>query len=466
VGLHGQTVFHDPRGGRSGVPLSAQIAEPSVVAQALECPVVSNFRMADVLEGGEGAPLVPRFDHHQFAAEKRDRVLLNLGGIANLTRLRPAAKIADVVAFDCGPGNMLLDGLASAIVPGRPSYDAGGALASRGHADEDVAREFLADPFILRRYPKSAGREEFGADYLARFLKRTEGLAVEDRLRTAVAITAGAVAQGIALTGGGNPDEVYVSGGGARNRALLEAIRNALPRCKVATTDALGVPVEAKEAMSFAFLRSNRSPAVRATCPQPRAPEGRSCLAPSRRRPRRVESTPRRAEAPVKALALAVAPLALALAAALSGGCAAPRACAPPRSRLRRPSRARQLPRLSRDRHPQRPRRTNGGRAAPPHRPRGRREAGRGLGLQGVGTGRAGRKEGRTGILGQAPSGRARRSGNDRRIPRGEPEPVGTFGVGDTLVLEPSFGGYSGWSGNWYRGSFRIYASSPAESRW
>jgi len=210
--------------------------------------------MADVLEGGEGAPLVPRFDHHQFVSEKRDRVLLNLGGIANLTRLRPAARIADIVAFDCGPGNMLLDGLASAIVPGRPTYDAEGALAAGGRADEDVVREFLADPFILRRYPKSAGREEFGADYLARFLNRTEGLKVEDRLRTAVEITAGAVAQGIAMTGGGVPDEVYVSGGGARNRALLGAIRKALPRCRVAITDVLGVPLEAKEAMAFAFL--------------------------------------------------------------------------------------------------------------------------------------------------------------------------------------------------------------------
>jgi anhydro-N-acetylmuramic acid kinase len=210
--------------------------------------------MADVLEGGEGAPLVPRFDHHQFSSKERDRVLLNLGGIANLTRLRRAATIAELVAFDCGPGNMLLDGLASAIVPGRPSYDAEGALAARGRVDEGVVREFLADPFILRRYPKSAGREEFGADYLARFLKRTEGLKVEDRLRTAVAITAGAVAQGVALTGGGVPDEVYVSGGGARNRALMEAIRQALPGCSAATTDALGVPVEAKEAMAFAFL--------------------------------------------------------------------------------------------------------------------------------------------------------------------------------------------------------------------
>jgi anhydro-N-acetylmuramic acid kinase len=254
VGLHGQTVFHDPHGIRSGIPLSAQIGEPSVVARALECQVVSNFRMADVLEGGEGAPLVPRFDYHQFASQKRDRVLLNLGGIANLTRLRAGATIGDVVAFDCGPGNMLLDGLVSAIVPGRPSYDAEGALASKGRADEGVVREFLSDPFILRRHPKSAGREEFGAEYLARFLARTEGAKVEDRLRTAVAITAGAVAQGVALTGGGAPDEVYVSGGGARNRALLEAIQDALPASTMETTDVLGVPVEAKEAMAFAFL--------------------------------------------------------------------------------------------------------------------------------------------------------------------------------------------------------------------
>ncbi|HZI89864.1 MAG TPA: anhydro-N-acetylmuramic acid kinase [Candidatus Polarisedimenticolia bacterium] len=254
VGSHGQTVFHDPQGKRSGVPLSIQIGEPSAVARAIGCRVVSNFRMADILEGGEGAPLVPRFDLHQFVSDASDRVLLNLGGIANLTRLKPNAQVEDVVAFDCGSGNMLLDAIMGSVGPAGSRYDDEGAEAARGTAARDVVDEFLADPFIARRPPKSAGREEFGASYLERFLARTAGLTLADRLRTAVEITAGAVARGVAQSGTGRPDEVLVSGGGAKNRTLLEALRRALPGSRVGTTEDLGVPVGAKEAMAFAFL--------------------------------------------------------------------------------------------------------------------------------------------------------------------------------------------------------------------
>ena len=254
VGFHGQTVFHDPRGERSGKRLTIQIGEASVVAAALGCPVVSNFRMADVLEHGEGAPLVPRFDYHQFASETRDRVLVNLGGISNLTRLRPGAPLGDLVAFDCGPGNMLLDGIVAALGPAGSRYDTGGALAREGRTAEDVVREFVAEPYFERRPPKSAGREEFGAGYLARFLARTESLDLADRLRTAAAITAAAVAKGVEMSGQGRPDEVFVSGGGAKNAVLVEEIRTRLRLPSIASTDALNVPVEAKEAMAFAFL--------------------------------------------------------------------------------------------------------------------------------------------------------------------------------------------------------------------
>jgi anhydro-N-acetylmuramic acid kinase len=252
VGYHGQTVFHDPHGLRSGVPVTIQIGDPAAVARAAGCPVVSNFRMADVLEGGEGAPLVPLFDWHQFSSVERDVALLNLGGIANLTRLRAGAPLDALMAFDCGPGNMLLDGITEELSKVR--YDAEGELAAAGRASEDVVREFLADEFIGRRPPKSAGREEFGGAYLTRFLDRTEGFALPDRLRTAVAITAGAVARGVALTGEPLPEAVYVSGGGVRNTTLMGAIEALLLGSAVSTTDALGVPAAAKEAMAFAFL--------------------------------------------------------------------------------------------------------------------------------------------------------------------------------------------------------------------
>ncbi len=254
AGYHGQTVFHDPHGDRSGKRVSSQIGEPAVIAAALGCPVVTNFRMADILAGGEGAPLVPRFDYHQFASEKRDRVLLNLGGIANLTRIPAGAGLSEIVAFDCGPGNMLLDGIIASQSSGGARFDAGGALAAAGHAAEDVVRDFLSEPFFTRRPPKSAGREDFGAGYLSRFLARTERMTVADRLRTAAAITASAVAKGIEMSGKGIPNEVLVSGGGARNETLLEEIRSRLRGPQVSTTESLGVPVEAKEAMAFGFL--------------------------------------------------------------------------------------------------------------------------------------------------------------------------------------------------------------------
>ena len=254
IGFHGQTIFHDPRGERSGHPLSAQIGDPTVVAHALRAPVVSNFRMADILEGGEGAPLVPRFDYHQFASDSSDRVLLNLGGIANLTRIPAGAPLGSIVAFDCGPGNMLLDSIVTAVQPGGPRYDEGGKIAASGRVIEDVAREFLSDSFFDRKPPKSAGREQFGDAYRDRFLGRTAAASLEDRLRTAVEITAGGVAGGIALSGNGAPHEVIVSGGGAKNPELLKAIAARLPGVAIRTSDELGVPSQAKEAMAFAFL--------------------------------------------------------------------------------------------------------------------------------------------------------------------------------------------------------------------
>lgn len=253
VGYHGQTVFHDPHGERSGKRVTAQIGEPAVLAAALGMTVVSNFRMADLLAGGEGAPLVPLFDYHQLASDTKDRVLVNLGGIANLTRLRPGAPLEETLAFDCGPGNMLLDGIVGALGPAGSRYDAGGALARPGRVAEELLRYFLSEPFFERTPPKSAGREEFGAGYLSRFIARTDGLSLADRLRTACALTAAAVVRGIEQSGTQRPSEIYVSGGGAKNATLVEEIA-ARARVPVASTEELGVPSEAKEAMAFAFL--------------------------------------------------------------------------------------------------------------------------------------------------------------------------------------------------------------------
>jgi len=257
IGFHGQTVFHDPRGERTGARVTAQIGEATVLAAALGLPVVSDFRMADVVAGGEGAPLIPRFDWNQFGAADTDRVLLNLGGIANLTRLPRGVTLDRLLAFDCGPANMLLDGVMEAVGPPDSRFDKGGDAAARGKADLSVIREFLADPYFDRPPPKSAGREEFGRAYRDRFLARTEGSSLEDRLRTAVGLVAASVVRGIAQStpaAGAAPDEIIVSGGGARNLTLLRAIEAAMPGTRVSGIAAHGIPEFAKEAMAFAFL--------------------------------------------------------------------------------------------------------------------------------------------------------------------------------------------------------------------
>lgn len=258
IGCHGQTVRHVPRASGGGEAFTLQIGSAARLAERTGLTVVSNFRDRDTAAGGEGAPLVPAADVWLFRSAAESRVLLNLGGMANVTWLPRGGGAADALAFDTGPGNAVLDELVSLATGGAERFDASGARASRGRADEGLLRELLADPFFALAPPRSTGREKFGAAYAAALAARAAALSLspDDALATAVELTAASVAEGIARwCGAGRPvDAVFASGGGVRNAALMAALARRLSPARLESLEALGVPPEAKEALAFAFL--------------------------------------------------------------------------------------------------------------------------------------------------------------------------------------------------------------------
>jgi len=263
IGCHGQTLYHQPRaesyaGRRFGC--TWQLGEAAVIASAVGVPVVSNFRPADMMAGGQGAPLVPLLDYVLFADRKRGRVLQNIGGIANLTAIPAGAKPDAVIAFDTGPGNMVIDALAQELFNKR--FDCNGGFAARGTVLGPVMAEALSNPYFKLKPPRTAGREQFGREYAAKFLAscRRHSRRPEDALATATALTAETIAQSykaFAQRGmKGCGVDYIVSGGGARNATLMAMLAARLEPvgCELAASEEFGLPAEAKEAAAFALL--------------------------------------------------------------------------------------------------------------------------------------------------------------------------------------------------------------------
>jgi anhydro-N-acetylmuramic acid kinase len=263
VGCHGQTIYHQgiarPYAGRS-IACTWQLGEPALIAAAIHAPVVSNFRPADMVAGGQGAPLVPLLDATLFAHPRRARVLQNLGGIANLTLVPPGGALDNLLAFDTGPANMVIDALAQRLFG--KSYDRNGRLAAAGTPNEAMLAALLRDPYYRRQPPKSAGREQFGTAFVERVLSlaRRHRLSSHDILATATALTSRSIAlaykQFVAPRIGNAPVDYIVAGGGARNQTLMRMLGADLAPfgCRVQTTDEHGIPSEAKEAVAFALL--------------------------------------------------------------------------------------------------------------------------------------------------------------------------------------------------------------------
>ncbi len=255
IGSHGQTIFHQGRQRFRHQAGTLQIGEPAVIAETTGVPVVADFRTADVAAGGEGAPLVPMLDYLLLRDTKRGVVALNLGGIANVTVLKCNAGLADVFGFDTGPGNMVIDSLVRHSTHGRKGYDTQGHWASRGAVAKDILARALAFPFFNQLPPKSAGREQFGEEFLKRyFLGRR--IAAEDLLCTATELTAQSVTDALRrfVFPRISVHRLIISGGGAHNHFLISRISRLLPELDVLISDRFGLPVDAKEAMAFALL--------------------------------------------------------------------------------------------------------------------------------------------------------------------------------------------------------------------
>jgi anhydro-N-acetylmuramic acid kinase len=242
IGCHGQTIYHE------GGAHTLQIGEAAVVAERTGVPVVSNFRARDIAAGGQGAPLVPYVDYLLFRHPKRTRIALNIGGIANITVIPAGAAPGDVVAFDTGPGNMVIDALAREM--GLPC-DRGGKIAASGRVDRALLDELLADPYYRRRPPKSAGREQYGAEFVARLKKA--GLPMRDLMATATVLTAATVAMGVGNSGGEGTD-LIASGGGVHNPQIMAHLAGFLPGVGISTSTEHGIDADAKEAIAFAVL--------------------------------------------------------------------------------------------------------------------------------------------------------------------------------------------------------------------
>ena len=261
IGSHGQTVFHQGRAAGSTAASTMQIGEPAVIANLTGAPVVADFRCADIAAGGEGAPLVPMIDYLLLKDPHMGSVALNIGGIANLTVIPAGASADQVFGFDTGPGNMVMDALIRHFTGGRKRYDSGGRRASSGTVIEALLADAMRLPFFKQRPPKSAGREEFGADFVSRYFLSAGGRSrPEDLLRTAVELTAQSIAGAFErfvfrrVDAKGNLRRLVISGGGVHNRLLLTRLRDLLPALQIQTSDDYGWPADAKEAMAFALL--------------------------------------------------------------------------------------------------------------------------------------------------------------------------------------------------------------------
>jgi anhydro-N-acetylmuramic acid kinase len=257
IGCHGQTIFHEGQGCQylgKKVSSTMQIGESSVISERTGIDVISNFRERDMAAGGKGAPLVPYLDYMLMRHRGRGRVAVNIGGISNLTAIPSNTSTDRVVAFDTGPGNMVIDQIVARITQGRQCYDRDGVMAAAGEVDAKLLAKLLRDKYFRAKPPKTAGREQYGPELVSKLLD-TE-LSSEDLIATATALTAESIALGLRnfVLPEMRVDEVFVSGGGVHNPTLMRMLRKALDPIPVMESSEVGLDVDAKEAIAFAVL--------------------------------------------------------------------------------------------------------------------------------------------------------------------------------------------------------------------
>lgn len=253
VGSHGQTVWHQPETENDLIVQSTlQIGDASRIAAALNCPVVSDLRMADMAVGGQGAPIAAYMDWATFGNATLNRAVQNIGGIGNVTWVPANASVTDVIAFDTGPGNMLIDALVTQLTNGAQTYDADGAIGMNGAVNYDLLNDLMTDPYLDEAPPKTTGREYYGSAMVEAILEKHPLDA--NLITTITAFTAHSIADAYRRWLPELPDEVYVNGGGARNPLLMRMIADALDGIPVRSTDDLGISADAKEAVLIALI--------------------------------------------------------------------------------------------------------------------------------------------------------------------------------------------------------------------
>jgi anhydro-N-acetylmuramic acid kinase len=260
IGSHGQTVAHVPPDMNSGSPISGtlQLGPPSVIAALTGVTTVGDFRTGDLALGGQGAPLCPYADYLLRRSSESSRVILNIGGIANLTYLPAGCGPNEVVAFDTGPGNLVVDSLFPILYPGEGRYDTDGQRALQGEPHNELVDELMQNDFFAKMPPKSAGHREFGAPFAWQLQARAQdmGLGRADTLASAVSLTTRTIARAVEdhVKSRGGVDAVFVSGGGSHNRAIFDNLDELLGDVACLPIDELGIPADAKEAVDFAVL--------------------------------------------------------------------------------------------------------------------------------------------------------------------------------------------------------------------
>jgi anhydro-N-acetylmuramic acid kinase len=260
IGSHGQTIHHLPR---ARTPSTLQIGESAVIAERTGITTVADFRVRDMAAGGQGAPLVPYVDWALYTDDIRPRILQNIGGIGNLTFLPPRAVLEQVVAFDTGPGNMVMDAVVSVLSSGRLAYDRDGRWAAQGRVSTALLDELMKHPYLRRRPPKTTGREEFGEPFVKRLLASARRLKLPDAdiVTTATAFTAASIAGAYEnfifkklAPGARQKLQVILGGGGAKNRTLRRMLAERVSPSAVLTQEDFGHSNAAKEALAFAVL--------------------------------------------------------------------------------------------------------------------------------------------------------------------------------------------------------------------
>ena len=257
IGSHGQTIYHAPNKKNFGgyfIKSTLQIGDPSVIANLTGITTVGDFRVADCAVGGDGAPLVPYFDYILFRSEKINRALLNIGGIANITVIPKGSQKNDIIAFDTGPGNMLLDGFTKRIF--NKSFDKDSEFSSKGIKNDKLLNFLLKEPVYQKKPPKSTGRERYGKDFQDLLFKKFSRINKFDFLRTITEFTAYSIYYNYEkyVLPKVKIDELILSGGGANNPLLVDLIKMYFKDVKIKNFDVSGINADSKEAVLFAVL--------------------------------------------------------------------------------------------------------------------------------------------------------------------------------------------------------------------